>query len=147
MNTLNIHFPSALFGKQKLFKLTPDELPKSKPMKVLVLHDSIGEIDSQDAELLQKILAAAKISATDFLVENIHRHFSLSQLLQEFNPNFLIVFSNQKTALGKNIDLPLNEIITLYNTKILRTVKLKELPTQPELKKKFWGKMKIMFNF
>lgn len=146
MNTLNINFPSQLFGKQKVFELTPDAASGNKPVKVLVLHDSNGAIAQQDLELLQKILAAAKISSSDFSLENVNNHFSLAQLQQQFQPQFLLVFSNQKTALGKNLQLPLHEIISLKQTQILRSVTLKELQSNAEHKKQLWAKMKILFN-
>lgn len=147
MNVIDIDNPSALFAENKVFSDIELNIAQEKKTAILVLYDDDETISNAETELLNKILLAAKITTADFILLNtFSKQISLHLLMEQYQPQTLLIFSNSKSSLGKNITLPLYEITPLYGIKILRSSSLKMLLTNTEQKSMLWNRMKVLFN-
>ncbi|MBX2903220.1 MAG: hypothetical protein KF872_06635 [Chitinophagales bacterium] len=147
VNSLSIQNPSQLFASQKVFSGIELNTPFQQKVKVLVLHQTNEQTTSQDLDLLHKILAAAKLQPNDFTLQNLDTDtLSLQQITAQFQPEVVLIFSNLKYTLGKNLQLPLYETVSLQGIKILRSAPLQMLHTKPEYKKQLWNALQALFN-
>jgi DNA polymerase III psi subunit len=148
MLQLQIGRPLLLYEHEKVYVNIEIRNHLPTPTKVLALHSSAkNNLPKEESELLQKILASAKISMQEYTVQHIGAlPPSLSDWIQQYNPSYLLIFSDEKFALGKNMQLPLYEVLYFRHIKIFRSIPLNKLLHNSEAKKILWAKMKIMFG-
>lgn len=147
MNTLEILTPVQLFQSNKVFNSVELDNVFQKKIRVLVLYETATDLNEADKELAIKILGAVKVSTQDFLLLNVfQKSFSVHLAKHYFEPEIIMVFSDSKYTLGKNISLPLFEIFELEGIKILRSTTFSNLEKQKSQKEILWARMQTLFN-
>lgn len=147
MNTLEILNPVQLFQSNKVFNSIELDNVFQKKIRVLVLYETATDLNEADKELAIKILGAVKVSTQDFLLLNVfQKSFSVHQAKQYFEPEVIMIFSESKYTLGKNISLPLFEIFEIEGVKILRSTTFSNLVKQKSQKEILWARMQTLFN-
>ncbi|MBX2909335.1 MAG: hypothetical protein KF706_06865 [Chitinophagales bacterium] len=147
MNTLDIQNPEQLFQSQKVFGSIALDNTFQKKVRVLVLHETATDLSEEDRGLAEKILGAAKVSTQEFLILNVFQEsLSVHQAIQLYQPEVILVFSESKYTLGKNMSLPLFEILEIGGAKILRSVPLSVLPAHKNEREVLWKRLQTLFN-
>lgn len=147
MNTLEIQNPTQLFQSQKVFGSITLDNTFQKKIRVLVLHETATDLSEEDRGLAEKILGAAKVSSQEFLILNVfQKSLSVHQAIQLYHPEVIMIFSESKHTLGKNMSLPLFEILEIEGVKILRSIPLAILPPHEKERKVLWDRLQTLFN-
>ncbi|MCS6820175.1 MAG: hypothetical protein RMJ53_04035 [Chitinophagales bacterium] len=127
-------------------QLEKSSLEKHFPL--LVIADDANTFDSNEYSQIKKIVASANIQEGDYAIISTDdlKNVQLFSLLNKHHPYFMLIFSDNRNCLNKNISVPLHRVMQLEKIKLLRTVSLKKLVQDTTMKKALWAGMKEMFN-
>lgn len=118
---------------------SPDEIPGFEGLQLLVLSLCF-EANSTEAQTLEKMMAACKLSPKDYSVLQMKEHTRLSwQTLQSCGvPRRILLLGVKPIQLGIQAILPLNTCQTFGEGQIIAGSSLHEIVAQASLKRALW---------
>jgi hypothetical protein len=136
-------------SSQKIEETELNFLGKNRK-NILILVNESGAVHLNDAnmELLTNILNACKLSMNDVCLLNVNtqKSMAVSVLTAKLNAACLLIFGNMPTSVQLPANLNPYENTVHMNCKSLLVDELKKIASEPELKKKLWKELKILFD-
>lgn len=126
----------------------PETLKRETPLSHKWLWIVTGpEVLPAQEDLLQKIISALKAGSADVLMIPIGPNESLSMsAIHQSNPQLIISFGIQPSAIGLWIDVPAHGIRFLEKGVFIQSATLKELDNSPLAKKQLWSAMQLFLE-
>jgi|GEM_PF-5560384 DNA polymerase III psi subunit len=142
-----IEQPETLFIGVKTFSKIEMQHTSSNAKVAVVIDEGGAELSPAQSELLFKILASVKVSEQEVVILNsANTQVSISVIKNNFAAQYALVFSTNAKALGENLLIPVYEVFTIDEVKVLRAASIAKIMTNAEHKSVLWKCLRQMFE-